>query len=124
MELPRLHTLLDESTSTTVSKAQRIGGAEKVTLSFKRTDHSSGSAIFTVQASLDGVDYVPYVNMISNDPNNHSQTEERQIQVELGENKHLLLALDLESFNYDYIQVKVVESGSGKSTVKLLIEAC
>ena len=115
---------LDEVTSTTVSNPINVRYAKKATLLFERADHVSGDAIFSVQAAIDysdGGDFVPNVNMISNDPNNHSQTIERQITVSLAANGKSIYALDLENFCYEYIQVKVTESGSGKSTCKILI---
>jgi hypothetical protein len=121
---PKKHVALDGVTATTVSAPIGVGYAKKATILFERADHVSGSAIFSVQAAVDysdGGDFVPYVNMISNDPNNHSQTIERQITVELTADGKYLYALDLENFCYEYIQVKVVESGSGTSTAKLLI---
>ena len=115
---------LNEVTSTTVSNPINVRYAKKATLLFERADHVSGDAIFSVQAAIDysdGGDFVPNVNMISNDPNNHSQTIERQITVSLAANGKSIYALDLENFCYEYIQVKVTESGSGKSTCKILI---
>jgi hypothetical protein len=115
---------LDEVTATTVSEPTNIRYAKKATFLFERSSHVSGSSIFSIQASVAGKEggaFVPNVNLISNDPNNHSQTIERQITVELTADGKKLFALDLEHFCYDYIQVKLVASGSGKSTVKLLI---
>ena len=115
---------LDGVTATTVSAPIPVKYAKRATLLFERASHVSGDAIFSVQAALDysdGGDFVPNVNMISNDPNNHSQTIERQITVSLAANGKSIYALDLENFCYEYIQVKVVESGSGTSTCKLLI---
>lgn len=116
---------LDEVTATTVSNPICVRYAKKATFLFERSSHVSGSSIFSIQASVagkdSGSDFVPYVNMISNEVNNHSQTLERTINPELTADGKKLLALDLEHFCYDYIQVKVVESGSGKSTAKLLI---
>lgn len=121
-------TPLDGATATDVSEPISVRYAKKVTFSFKREDHVSGSAVFSIQASIDGHatggEFIPYVNMISNDVNNHSQTLERNITVELTGDDTIFTALDLEHFAYDYIQVKVVESGSGTSTCKMLIEEC
>ena len=116
-------TPLDGVTATTVSKPIGVKNSERITLAFTRTGHVSGSAIFSVQASIDGHDggnFITNVNMISNDPNNHSQTVERQITVELTGNDTQFYALDLENFCYDYLQIKVVESGTGTSTCKYL----
>jgi hypothetical protein len=60
--------------------------------------------------------------MISNDVNNHSQTLERNRTVELNANGKVMVALDLEHFGYEYIQIKATESGVGTSTAKLLIQ--
>lgn len=115
---------LNEVTSTTVSGPINIRYAKKATFLFERSSHVSGSSIFSVQASVagkEGSDFVPYVNMISNDVNNHSQTIERTINPDLTADGKKVLALDLENFSYDYIQVKVTMTGSGKSSVKILI---
>jgi len=120
-------TPLNGVTATTVSRAVNVNGVERVTLAFTRSGHVSGSAIFTVQASIDGKaggSFISNVNLIPNDPNNHTQTVERQITVELGANDTQFYALDLENFCYDYIQVKVVESGTGESTCKILAVNC
>jgi hypothetical protein len=112
-------------TVTTVSDPIPVSYSKKATLLFERTGHASGSVIFSVQAALDysdGGDFVPSVNLISNDPNNHTQLIERQISVEIGENDKQIFALDLENFNYEYIQIKAVESGVGTSTCKMLIQ--
>ena len=118
-------TPLDGVTATTVSKKIPARNAERLTLAFTRSGHVSGSSIFTVQASIDGgVSFIPNVNLISNDPNNHSQTVERQISVELTGDDTQFYALDLENFCYDYIQVKVVEGGEGASTCKVMSVNC
>lgn len=121
MERVSKKTPLNAITSTTVSEPISVRYAKRVTFSFKRTGHVSGSVVFKIQASLDGIDYVPSVNMISNDVNNHSQNVERNITVELTGNQHVLAALDLENFCYDYIQVSATESGTGTSTCKMVI---
>lgn len=119
-------TALNEVTATDVSTPICVRYAKKVTFCFERTSHVSGSGVFSIQASVDGKEdggnFIPYVNMISNDVNNHSQTLERSRTVELTADSKLMTALDLDNFGYDYIQVKVVEGGSGKNTVKLLIQ--
>lgn len=115
---------INGETATKVSDPIYMGYAKKATLQFTRADHASGSVIFSIQAALDysdGGDFIPYVNMISNDPNNHSQTTERQITVQLEANDTQFYALDLEHFCYEYIQISAVESGSGTNTVKMLI---
>jgi hypothetical protein len=121
------HLALNAVTATTVSDPINVKYAKKITLLFERASHVSGGAVFSIQASVDGkdsgADFVPYVNMISNDVNNHVQTLERNRTVELTADGKTITALDLEHFVYDYIQVKVVESGSGTSTCKLLISA-
>jgi hypothetical protein len=116
---------LENITETTVSSPINVRLASKVTLSFKRTNHASGGVIFSVQASIDGKeDFIPMVNMISNDVNNHSQDIERNTTVELTSDDHVFTALDLENFGYDYIQIKAVVTGSGESTCKILVENC
>jgi len=115
---------LNEVTSTTVSGPINIRYAKKATFLFERSSHVSGSSIFSVQASVagkEGSDFVPNVNMISNDVNNHSQTIERTINPDLVADGKKVLALDLENFSYDYIQVKVTMTGSGKSTCKMIV---
>lgn len=123
MSAPIKQTLLNAVTATTVSAPFGVSCAERLTLAFTRTGHVSGSAVFTVQASINGKDgnYITAVNMISNDVNNHSQDVERNITVELTGNDTVFVALDLESFCYDFIQVKVVESGEGESTCNVLM---
>jgi hypothetical protein len=125
MYTPRKRTLLNGVTATTVSDPISVKYAQKATLLFERADHAGGSSIFSIQASVDGSgggSFITKVNMISNDPNNHAQTKERQNTVELTANGKAIYALDLENFCYDYIQVKVVEGGSGTSTVKILMQ--
>jgi hypothetical protein len=125
MYKPKKLTPINGVTATTVSAPIYMGYAKKATLLLERTGHASGSVIFTVQAALDysdGGDFIPEVNMISNDVNNHSQTLERNRTVELNANGKVMVALDLEHFGYEYIQIKATESGVGTSTVKMLIQ--
>ena len=122
--LIRKKTPLNGVTTTTVSSPINVENAKRVTFQFERSSHVSGSAIFTVQGSIDysdGGDFVPTVNMFKNSPNDNTQTRQRVISAELSSDDKLLYALDLENFCYDYIQVKVTESGSGTSTCKCLI---
>lgn len=117
-------TPLNEVSATTVSAPYNVSRAKRATLAFTRSGHVSGSSIFTVQASVNGAEgnYITAVNMISNDVNNHSQTLERNITVELTGDDTVFVALDLEHFMYDTIQVKVVESGTGVSTCKIIMQ--
>lgn len=119
-------TPIDAVTETTVSDPIGVSNVKKATLAFTRSGHTSGSVIFTVQASINGAygNYITAVNMISNDVNNHSQTLERNITVELTENDTVFAALDLEHFTYDYIQIKAVESGVGTSTCRIIMQEC
>lgn len=123
MSAPIKQTLLNATTSTKVSDPFGVSCAERVTLSFTRTGHVSGSAVFTVQASIDGKDgnYITSVNMFKNVPNNFSQDKARMNSVELLGNDTVFYALDLEDFAYDYIQVRVTENGEGVSTCKVLM---
>lgn len=61
-----LITALDEVTATTTSAPVYIADADAVNFVFKRADHGSGKTIFTVEVSLDGVNYVTYNKMIVN----------------------------------------------------------
>lgn len=117
-------TPLDGKTETSVSNPIGVSKAKKVTFAFTRSGHVSGSCIFRIQATVDGTNYIPAVNMISNDVNNHSQNVERNITVELTENDTVFAALDLENFNYDKIQVRVDEIGEGTSTCKMIMQEC
>lgn len=119
-------TPINAVTATTVSAPVGVSNVKKATLAFTRADHASGSVIFTVQASVNGANgnYIDKVNMISNDVNNHSQTLERNTTVELTGNDTIFVALDLEHFTYDYIQIKATESGSGTSTCRIIMQEC
>ena len=117
-------TPIDGVTTTTVSEPICVKNAKRLTFLFERTGHSSGSVVFKIQAAIDytdGGDFIPEVNMVSNDVNNHSQTLERNRTVELNSNSKIMTALDLEHFNYEYIQVAATESGVGTSTCKYLM---
>jgi hypothetical protein len=117
-------TPIDGVTVTTVTGPICVKNAKRLTFQFERAGHSSGNVTFSIQAALDyadGGDFIPYVNMISNDPNNHSQTKERQITVQLGANDTQFYALDLENFCYEYIQIKAEETGVGTNTAKYLM---
>lgn len=124
MKQVRKLTPIDGVTETTVSNPIGVKYAKRATLMFERTGHSSGSVVFSIQATVDyadGGDFIPNVNMIKNSPNNHVQDLQRQITVELAANGKELYALDLEHFCYEYIQVKALESGVGTSTCKMII---
>lgn len=118
----KLVTALDAVTATTVSDVINIRYAKKVTFLFRRADHSAGSSIFSIQASIDETTYKDDAIIIPNSPNSASQTTLKVTSYTLSSNDTKHCALDLENFCYEAIKVKVTENTDGTHTCKCLVE--
>lgn len=115
-------TLLNAVTATTTSEEIVIAGAKKVTFAFKRADHVAGSTTFTVEVSLDGVNYVAYNKLISNVTNTNAQTLTRVASIALSSNTTSLVSMDLEHDSFYSMRVTATEATDGTHTAEALIE--
>jgi hypothetical protein len=122
MKSTRLITALEAVTATTTSAAIKVRYAKKVTLMFKRADHSAGSTAFTVTGSLDGETFITLNNLVDNVTNNNSQTLTRVGSVTLSADTSKVYALDLDKFGFKEIKVTATETTDGTHTALVLIE--
>lgn len=109
-------TALDAVSGTVVSSQVSVKYADKTTMLFTAT----GSTIFEVQGSINGVHYETAVLMIPNSPNSSSQNLLRVVSASLSAETRFY-ALDLEHFGYEWIQIKATVS-SGTASAEVYVE--
>ena len=102
---------LNEVTATTTSSPIEVKGAERVSIICKRTDHSAGTAIFTVEVGA-GTDYVTYNKLISNVTNTNVQDLTRVANVTHSGNAVGFLTLSPEDA-FEFIKVTVTSTTNG-----------
>jgi hypothetical protein len=113
-----LNAVEDDTTSDPIS----IEGAKKVTFLFTRTNHSSGNAVYSVEASVDGITYVTCNKLIDNLTNSNTQNVTRVASKTLSSNTSAVLSLDLRDDAFRYVKVEADITTDGKATAKVLIE--
>jgi hypothetical protein len=113
----KIVTAIDGVTETTISDAINIEGAKKVTFLFSTT----GSAIFTVEGSLDGTTFKDSALMIPSSSNTNAQTVMREVSRTLNAGSKIC-ALDLQNFCYHSIRITATESANGTHGCTCLVE--
>ena len=122
MKRPTLVKVLDEVTATTTSDAVDIEGASRISLLFKRADHSSGNTVFTVLVSIDDIDYITFNKLVDNLANTNGQQLTRVASVTLSSATQKLYAMDLQHSHYRYMKIVATETTDGTHTAKAYIE--
>lgn len=120
----QLLNVINGETADKVSDIIGIRNAKRVVFAF-RSSRTSGSVVFTVQATLnreEDENWVESVIMVSNTPHSSAQEEARTLSATITQTGTYLYALDLEHFNYDAIKVKSDEQGTGTSYCDVLVE--
>ena len=112
----RQSTILSAVSQTTLSGMVDVQYADKVTLYLKAT----GTTIFTIQGSIDGVVFKPQILMIPDSPNSSTQNIMRVVSATLN-NESRFYALDLSAFGFVTIQVLATVS-TGTASASALIE--
>lgn len=118
-------TILNAVSSTATSSID-IEGAKRVTLGFNVANvYGAGYATstFTVQTSIDGVNYIASNKLIDNLTNTNGQTLTRVASQAMGANGSDFLSLDLEHDTFKYLRVVDTITGTTTSvvTVKALV---
>ena len=113
MKRPILIKALDAVTATTTSDPIDIENALKVSLEFKRADHSSGSTAFTVLVSLDGKTYIAFNKLVDNVTNAIAENLTRVASSSLASNTSKFYALDLEHDSFRWMKVVATETTDG-----------
>ena len=91
MITPRQELLLNGVTATTTSRAAGVSGASRLSLQIFASGITSGSAVFTVEVSNDGTNWVTYNRLTSNVTNTNAQNDARVASVLIGTNAGSML---------------------------------
>lgn len=105
---------LNAVTATTTSDAIDITGASKVSLEFKRSNHSAGSSAFKVQVRLskDG-SWIDYNKLIDNVVNAIAEGLVRVGSSSLASDTSKFYSMDLQHDNFFEMRVVVTETTDG-----------
>lgn len=122
MTRPETRKLLDAVTATTTSDVFVLECAKRVTFQFTRADHSAGSSAFSLEVSIDGINYVAYNKLISNVTNTNAQNLTRVASVSLASNTSAVASMDLEHDHYKYARLTVTETTDGTHSATAFIE--
>jgi hypothetical protein len=85
---------LSAVTVDTTSPAISVEGYSKVGIQFKAASITSGNGVFTVEGTVNGVDFVALATLITNTASTSSQTITRVASVTLSSNTTALVWLD------------------------------
>ena len=94
MSLVLEETLLDAVTATTTSKPANIEQLKRIGLQFLAASISSGNGVFTVEGTLDGVNWVALSTLIDNVTNTNVQNFTRVASKTLSSNSSVLVWVD------------------------------
>lgn len=122
MKRPETRKLLDAVTATTTSDVFVLECAKRVTFQFTRANHSAGSSAFSLEVSIDGINYVAYNKLISNVTNTNAQTLTRVASVSLASNTSAVASMDLQHDHYKYARLTVTETTDGTHSATAFIE--
>lgn len=114
--------LLNNVTATTTSREVQIMGAKKVSLRFKRSNHSAGSSAFSVETTLNGTDWFTYNLLIDNVANTNVQNITRVSGKTLASDTEAQVSLDLNSMAVMAFRVVVTETTDGTHYAEFLAE--
>ncbi len=108
---------IDAATVTTTSDPIALHGVKRCTLQFIRADHTSGNTVYSVQVSIDGINYVTYNKLIDNVANSNVQTLTRVASATLSSNTSKMYSMDLENDVYEFMKVTATRTTDGTSSV-------
>jgi hypothetical protein len=118
-------TALNAVTATTTSDKIFVGGAKRVGVLLRRSNHSSGNTAFTIKGSLDYGDVTPVMTAlnvwIDNVTNTNSQTLTRVAGKTLAANGDAFLWLDSNCF-VNYIEITATRTTDGTHSAWVLAE--
>jgi hypothetical protein len=114
--------LLNNVTVTTTSRDVQCAGARKVTFRVKRTNHSSGSSAFSVEATLNGDDFFTYNFLIDHVTNANTENLTRVAGKTLNSNSEAVFSMDLANMGVLAFRLKVVETTDGTHYGEYLLE--
>lgn len=114
---------LNAVTATTTSDPIDIMGAKKVSLEFKRSNHSSGSSAFKVQVRVtkDG-SWIDYNKLIDNVTNSNAQTLTRVLTATLSSDTSKFYTMDLQHDTFYEMRVVVTETTDGTHDAWAVVE--
>lgn len=118
----KLYKPIDAQTATYTSDKINIENAKRVTLQFKRSNHSSGSSAFKVQVSVNGVDWIDFNKLIDNVTNTNAQTLTRVLTATLSSDTSKFYTMDLQHDNFKEMRVVVTETTDGTHDAWALVE--
>ena len=101
--------LLDDVTATTTGIAHNVEGLSKITVVFTRTNHTSGSSVFSLLGSVDGVTFVTLA-MIRNLANAITEGVTRVTTETLSSNTSVIVFLD------EFVGVKIIRCDVTETT--------
>ena len=119
-------TALAAVAETTTSNKFYVGGAKRIGLLFRRTNHGSGSSTFTVNGGMESEDTVtPTMTalsmLITNTANSNVQNLIRVASVALVSNTDALVWLDSVCL-LNWISITATEVTDGNHTAFILLE--
>ncbi len=120
MRTPTLFKILDAAAATITSDPVNIENAEKITFEFTREAHTSGSGLFSVTVSVDGINYVTSNKLIDNVTNTNAQAITRVASVTLSSNTSKQYSLDLSQDAFRFMKIVYTKTTDGTATVKAL----
>lgn len=88
---PIKQTLLNAVTATTTSTPMAVNNADRLSIQVTAASITSGNAVFTVQVSNDGTNWVAYNRITSNVTNTNAQTDVRVASVTLSSNSSQMI---------------------------------
>lgn len=98
---PRREILLNAVTATTTSRPTGVDNASRVSLQLRAAGITSGSAVFTVEVSNDGNNWVAYNRLTTNVTNTNAQMDTRVASVLLSTNAGSMLFIPPgDTFNF------------------------
>lgn len=117
-----IHTI-DGATATTTGAAIPLDDATGVSFQFKRSDHSSGNTVWTVNLSNDGTTYVASAGLMTNVANTNSQTPIRVASVTSAANETVIYVLDpIQAQSFKYLTVTATETTDGTHNAWVCIQ--
>lgn len=114
--------LLNSVTDTATSREVQAFDAKRIALRFVRTNHSSGSSAFIVEATLNGTDWFQYNMLIDNVANTNAQTLTRVSGKTLASNTEAQVSMDLQNMPVLAFRVKVTETTDGTHYAEYTME--
>ena len=115
------HQILAAVTATNTPEAIDMHYAKKATIIAKRSAHTSGSSVISVEGSIDGVIYAP-LNLMELLVNTNAQTLTRVASKSLGGNATTVLAIDIDTHPVRWIKITMTRVTDGTNDLSLLLQ--